>query len=166
MEGLLKDRLQQARERLEDTREATKTLCEPVDPPRDTQAYLRYFCAAESGNAAQLKDNEPKRVVLYKLVGGFLRAYANLANEMREAGYTEAEAQAIKAEVGHYEKVREEVKLASGDYVDMKMYEPAMRHLLDTYIRAEESETLSAFDDLTLVQLIVGPRRGGGRGPA
>ena len=155
VEGLLKDRLQQARERLEDTREATKTLCEPVDPPRDTPAYLRYFCAAESGNAAQLKDNEPKRVVLYKLVVGFLRAYANLANEMREAGYTEAEAQAIKAEVGHYEKVREEVKLASGDYVDMKMYEPAMRHLLDTYIRAEESETLSAFDDLTLVQLIV-----------
>ena len=93
--------------------------------------------------------------MLYKLVGGFLRAYANLANEMREPGYTEAEAQAIKAEVGHYEKVREEVKLASGDYVDMKMYEPAMRHLLDTYIRAEESETLSAFDDLTLVQLIV-----------
>ena len=155
VEGLLKDRLQQARERLEDTREATKALCEPVDPPRDTPSYLRYFCAAESGNAAQLKNNEPRRVALYKLVGGFLRAYANLANEMREAGYTEAETQAIKAEVGHYEKVREEVKLASGDYVDMKMYEPAMRHLLDTYIRAEESETLSAFDDLTLVQLIV-----------
>ena len=33
-------------------------------------------------------------------------------------------------------KVREEVKLASGDYVDMKLFEPAMRHLLDTYIRA------------------------------
>ena len=155
VEGLLKDRLQQARERLEDTREATKALCEPIDPSRDTPAYLRYFCAAESGNAAQLKDNEPRRVALYKLVGGFLRAYANLANEMREAGYTEAETQAIKAEVDHYEKVREEVKLASGDYVDMKMYEPAMRHLLDTYIRAEESEMLSTFDDLTLVQLIV-----------
>ena len=155
VEGLLKDRLQQARERLEDTREATKALCEPVDPPRDTPSHLRYFCAAESGNAAQLKDNEPRRVALYKLVGAFLRAYANLANEMREAGYTEAETQAIKAEVDHYEKVREEVKLASGDYVDMKMYEPAMRHLLDTYIRAEESEMLSTFDDLTLVQLIV-----------
>jgi len=47
------------------------------------------------------------------------------------------------------------VKLASGDYIDLKMYEPAMRHLLDTYIRAEESEKVSAFDDLTLVQLIV-----------
>jgi type I restriction enzyme R subunit len=155
VEGLLKDRLQQGRERLEETREAVKALCEPVEPPRDTPAYLRYFCAAESGNAAQLKENEPKRVALYKLVAAFLRAYANLANEMRESGYGEAEAQAIRAEVDHYEKVRQEVKLASGDYVDMKVYEPAMRHLLDTYIRAEASEKLSAFDDLTLVQLIV-----------
>ena len=155
VKGLLKDRLQQGRERLEEAREAIETLCEPVEPPRDTVAYLRYFCAAESGNAAQLEENEAKRVALYKLSAGFLRAYANLANEMREAGYTEAETQAIKWEVGHYEKVREEVKLASGDYIDMKMYEPAMRHLLDTYIRAEESERLSAFDDLTLIQLIV-----------
>jgi type I restriction enzyme R subunit len=35
--------------------------------------------------------------------------------------------------------VREEVKLGSGDYIDLKMYEPAMRHLIDTYIRAEDS---------------------------
>lgn len=153
--GLLKDRLEEGRTRLEEAREAIKALCEPVEPPRDTAAYLRYFCAAESGNAAQLKENEPKRVALYKLAAAFLRAYANLANEMREAGYSESEALAIKAEVEHYEKVREEVKLASGDYVDMKMFEPAMRHLLDTYIRAEESEKLSAFDDLTLVELIV-----------
>ena len=61
----------------------------------------------------------------------------------------------IKAEVDHYEKVRNEVKLASGDYIDLKMYEPAMRHLIDTYIRAEESEKVSAFDDMSLVQLIV-----------
>ena len=78
-----------------------------------------------------------------------------MANEMREAGYSDTPAKATKAEVAHYEKVREEVKLASGDYVNMKVYEPAMRHLLDTYIRAEESEELSTFDDMTLVQLIV-----------
>ena len=155
VEGLLKDRLQQGRERLEETREATKALCEPVEPPRDTAAYLHYFCAAYSGNAGQLKSNEPKRVALYKQVAAFLRAYANLANEMCEAGYSEAEAQEIKAEVDHYEKVRQEIKLASGDYIDLKVYEPAMRHLLDTYIRAEESEQLSGFDDMTLVELIV-----------
>ncbi len=153
--GLLKDRLQQGRERLEEAREAVKALCEPVEPTRDTAAYLRFFCAAESGNAEQLKDNEPKRVALYKRTAAFLRAYANLANEMVEAGYSDVEAQEIKAEVDHCEKVRQEIKLASGDYIDMKMYEPAMRHLLDTYIRAEESEKLLAFDDLTLVQLIV-----------
>jgi type I restriction enzyme R subunit len=30
-----------------------------------------------------------------------------------------------------------------------------MRHLIDTYIRAEESEKISAFDDMSLIQLIV-----------
>ena len=153
--GLLKDRLQQGRERLEDALEAVKALCEPVEPPRDSGAFRCFFCAAESGNDRQLKDNEPKRVALYKRVTALVRAYANLANEMGEAGYSEAEARAIKAEVTHYERVREEIKLASGDYIDLKLYEPAMRHLLDTYIRADESESLSAFDDLTLVELIV-----------
>ena len=155
VEGLLKDRLQQGRARLEEAREAVKALCEPVEPPRDTAAYLRYFCTADSRDAAQLEDNEPKRIALYKLAAAYMRAYADLANEMREAGYSDVEARAIKEEVDHYEKVRQEVKLASGDYIDLKMYEPAMRHLLDTYIRAEESETLSAFDDMTLVQLVV-----------
>jgi len=153
--GLLKDRLKKGRERLEELRESIKALCEPVEPPKDTAAYVRFFCAADSGNADELKDNEPKRVALYKLVAALVRAYANLANEMTEAGYSVEEVAKIKAEVSHYEKVREEVKLASGDYVDMKVYEPAMRHLLDTYIRAEESEVISAFDDMTLVQLIV-----------
>ena len=155
VKGLLKDRLQQGRERLEQAREAIKALCESVEPPYDTASYLRFFCAAESGNAEQLKINEPRRLTLYRLVAAFLRAFANLANEMREAGYSDAEARELRTEVDRFEKVRQEVKLASGDYVDLKMYEPAMRHLLDTYIRAEESEPVLEFDDLTLIQLVV-----------
>jgi type I restriction enzyme R subunit len=155
VQGLLKDRLVKAKERLEELRESVHALCEPVAVPADSLAYQHYFCAANSGDGDRLQENEQKRVALYKTVGALLRAYADLANEMASAGYTEAQAQAIKAEVGHYEKVREEVKLASGDYIDMKMYEPAMRHLLDTYIRADASKKLSAFDDMTLVQLIV-----------
>jgi type I restriction enzyme R subunit len=153
--GLLKDRLEKARERLEELRETIKALCEPVQPPRDSAAYLKFFCTPDTSDADALKDNEPKRVALYKLTSSLVRAYANLANEMQEAGYSDAEVQEIKAEVQHFEKVREEVKLASGDYVDMKVFEPAMRHLLDTYIRAEESEKVSAFDDMSLVELIV-----------
>jgi type I restriction enzyme R subunit len=153
--GLLENRLTKARERLEEAREAIKALCEPVEEPRDTVAYLRYFCARESGNAEQLKENEPRRLTLYTLTASLLRAYANLATEMEEAGYAVSEIAAIKAETDHFDKVRNEVKLASGDYVDLKMYEPAMRHLIDTYIRAEECKKISAFDDLSLIQLIV-----------
>ena len=155
VQGLLKNRIKQGREQLEEVREKIKALCEPVAPPQDTAAHLRYFCTAEGKDAAQRKADERKRLTLYRLTAAYLRAYANLANEMREAGYSEGEAEAIKNEVSHFEKVRQEVKLASGDYIDLKMYEPAMRHLLDTYIRAGESQKLSAFDNLTLVQLIV-----------
>jgi HsdR family type I site-specific deoxyribonuclease len=142
-------------DRLEETLEAVRALCEPVEAPRDSAAYLRHFCAKDSGNAEQLKANEPNRLALYKHVAALVRAYAELASEMEAAGYTPAEAAAIKADVDHFEQVRNEVKLASGDYIDLKMYEPAMRHLIDTYIRAEESEKVSAFDDVSLIQLIV-----------
>jgi type I restriction enzyme R subunit len=74
---------------------------------------------------------------------------------MAEAGYSDAEAEVIKREVTFYENLRNEVKLHSGDAIDLKHYEPAMRHLIDTYIRAEESEKVSAFDDMPLVELIV-----------
>jgi type I restriction enzyme R subunit len=153
--GLLSDRIEKARERLEEAREAIKALCEPVAPPKDTMDYIRYFCAKDTADKDAVKENEPKRIALYKLTASLIRAYANIANEMPEAGYTAEEIERIKQEVDYYEKVRTEVKLASGDYIDLKMYEPAMRHLIDTYIRAEESKKLSAFDDLTLVQLIV-----------
>ncbi len=153
--GLLQDRLANARERLEETREAVRALCEPVELPKDSAAYFRYFCAKDSADAEQLKVNEPKRLTLYKHVAAFVRAFAELANELGEAGYSSGEIDALKTDVDHYEKARNEVKLASGDYIDLKMYEPAMRHLIDTYIRAEESEKVSAFDDLSLIQLIV-----------
>lgn len=155
VKGLLENRLLKAREDLDDAREAVKALCEPVPAPRDSAAYGHYFCAQESGNAAQLKDNEPKRLKLYKFVAALVRAYAAVANEMMEAGYTVDQIEQIKAEVDHASKVRDEVRLASGDYIDLKAYEPAMRHLIDTYIRAEESEKISAFDDMSLIQLIV-----------
>jgi type I restriction enzyme R subunit len=153
--GLLENRLDKAREDLEEAREAIKALCETVDLPKDSAAYLHYFCAKDSGNAEQLKDNEPKRLKLYKFTAALLRAYAGIASELAEAKYKPDEIEKIKAEVDHYTKVRDEVRLASGDYIDLKAYEPAMRHLIDTYIRAEESEKISAFDDMSLIQLIV-----------
>jgi type I restriction enzyme R subunit len=155
VEGLLTDRLERGRQRLEEAREAIKALCEPVAPPRDAQDYLHYFCAADTADKDALQENERKRILLYKLTVSLIRAYANLASEMGDAGYSPQEIAQVKQEVEHYEKVRQEVKLASGDYVDFKRYEPAMRHLLDAYIRAEESKKVSALDDMSLIELIV-----------
>jgi type I restriction enzyme R subunit len=153
--GLLKDRIEQARADLDQALEKVRALCEPVEPPKNTPQYIHYFCAEDTSDRDALSENAPKRAALYKHVGKLSRTYAELANEMTDAGYTVEEAKAIQKEVAHYEDVREEVKLASGDSPDMKAYEPAMRHLLDSYIRAEESRVVSTFADLPLIEAIV-----------
>ena len=152
--GLLKDRLVQAKEDLDNALEAVKALCEPVKRPRDTQDYLNYFCG-NTDKKDDLAEREALRVALYQTTGKLLRSYANVANEMLDAGYSDADVAAIAQDVKHYEKMRDEVKLASGDYLDMKRFEPAMRHLLDMYIRADDSEVLMDFEELGLIELIV-----------
>lgn len=155
VEGLLSDRLQKAKEKLEEARESIKALCEPVAMPKDSLAYQHYFCGSDTTDKNQLAENEPRRVALYKLTIGLIRSYAAIANEMEEAGYTKEEVEKVKKEVEYFENVRSEIRLASGDYIDLKMYEPAMRYLIDHYISAEDSRKVSAFDDLSLVKLIV-----------
>lgn len=155
IEGLLSDRIEKARENLDEALERIRALVEPVVPPKNTLQYQQYFCAVEQGNAEQLKVNEPKRVELYKAVAAVTRAYANLANDMIAADYSRADAEAIKKEIAHYVDVRAEVKLGAGEDVDFKQYEAGMRFLLDTYIRAGASEVVSNFEDTGLIDLIV-----------
>lgn len=154
VEGLLKDRIEQERQDLDEALEMVRALCEPVSPPKGTLQYQHYFCAMESGNAEQLKANEPKRVDLYKGVASLVRAYANLANRMSEAGYSPSEAESIRQQVKHFVDVRDEVKLGAGENVDLKQFEAGMRALLDTYIQADASRNLATFDQ-GLVHLIV-----------
>lgn len=152
--GLLEDRLKKGRERLEDALETIRALIEPVQPPKGQVQFQHYFVGL-SENLDDLKDTEPRRVALYKAVISLIRAYANLADEMTGAGYTVSEIEKIKKEVKFFENLRKEIQIASGDYIDLKQYEPAMRHLIDSYLGAEESRVLSKFDDLSLVELIV-----------
>jgi type I restriction enzyme, R subunit len=153
IEGLLSNRLKKAKEHLEETLELVKALCEPVTP-KESQAYIKFFCG-NTEDKDELKKNEAKRLDLYKYTASLIRAYANIAGEMPEAGFSADEVREVKRDVDHYTKVRDEVKLSSGDYIDLKAYEPAMRQLIDMYISAEESEVISTFDNMSLVQLIV-----------
>jgi type I restriction enzyme R subunit len=156
--GLLKDRLTESKTDLDNALEAVRALCEPVKAPRDTKNFIHYFCGesgVEPDDEESRSEKEALRLTLYQTVAKLIRAYTNLANEMEQAGYTEQEADKVKKEVAYFEKVRDEVKLASGDLLEMKRFEPAMRHLLDMYIRADDSELLMDFEELGLIDLVV-----------
>jgi type I restriction enzyme R subunit len=152
--GLLQDRLQKGKERLDDALETVRALLESVEPPKG-QLQMQHYFVGHSDRPDDLKQTEQRRVALYKAVVGLIRAYANLADEMPEAGYSAAETEAIQAEIKQYETLRKEIQLVSRDYIDLKQYEPAMRHLIDNYIGAEESRLLAGFDNLSLVELMV-----------
>jgi type I restriction enzyme, R subunit len=154
VEVLLKDRLKKGKERLDNALEETALLCEPVQPPKDSMAYIRYFCGNPESED-DLKANEVKRMALYKQTVALIRAYANIAAELEEAGYTAKEIKYLKQRLDFFLNLREEIKNASGEKLDLKSYEADMRYLLDTYIQAEESQKISAFDNQTLLDLIV-----------
>lgn len=150
---LLQNRLTAGKERLDAALEEIALLCEPVPMPKDTLAYIRYFC----GNPEipeELRAKEPQRNTLYKQTVALIRAYANIADELDLAGYSNAEIESIKKEVNDYLKLREEIRKASGETLDMKTYEADMRHLIDTYIQADEPVKISPFDDMPLLEII------------
>ncbi len=153
--GLLKNRAIEAKSHLEELLESLRALCEPVALPRTTLEFIRYFCWINDGDVDQLKENEPKRLSLYKFTASLLRAYADVVDNLDELQYTPQQIEAVKNEVVFYKKVRDEIKLASSDYIDLKKYEADMRYLIDNYISASESEKISAFDDMSLIELIV-----------
>ena len=150
---LLKDRLKKGRERLENAIEQIELLCEPVAPPKNDKEYIRYFC----GNTeipADLKATELQRTSLYKNTVSLIRAYANIASELEEAGFTKKEIEDIQKIVDKYVKLREVIKLASGEVLDLKTYEADMRFLIDNFIQAEDAQIVSIFGDMSLLDII------------
>jgi type I restriction enzyme R subunit len=153
-EVLLEDRLKKGRERLDHAREAIALLCEPVQPPKGELEHIHYFCG-NTEIADDLKVREPQRVALYKLTAALVRAYANIADDLLRAGYTDAQIAEVKEELARTIKLREIIRQASGETIDLKAYEADMRHLIDTYIQAESPRTISDFGEVGLLDLIV-----------
>jgi type I restriction enzyme R subunit len=153
VEIVLKDRLAMASERLETALEVLEGICEGVENPKADLQYIHYFC----GNIeieSDLKENEHKRVALYKATVAYIRAYASLKPEMELAGYDQTQIRRFDERLEHYLHVREIIKIASNEIIDLKAYEADMRFLMDHYIEAEEAQKVSHFDDISLLQLI------------
>ena len=154
VQGLLVNRLIKVKERMDDALEAIHQLCIGVEPPRQIEQYIKFFCGNTEDKDA-LKETEEKRLTFYKTVVALIRAYNNVAGEMVDAGYTQVEADKIKYTVDTYTEHRNSIKAASGDYIDLKQYEPEMRQLLDMYLSADPSRTISNLGDSTLLEIIV-----------
>jgi type I restriction enzyme R subunit len=61
----------------------------------------------------------------------------------------------LKQQVKHYVDLRETIRKASGESLDLKPYEADMRHLIDMYIEAKEARKVSPWEEMTLLELIV-----------
>ena len=123
-------------------------------PPQGEREAIRYFCG-NTEIAGDLKAREPQRQALYQATVALVRAYAGIADELQAVGYTKGEATHLQKTVDEAVKLLEIVRMASGETLDLKTYEADMRHLIDTYIAADEPRVISPFENASLVDLIL-----------
>ncbi len=147
IQGLISDKAQKIKKRLEETRDQLKSLCESVKEPKDEMDYIAYFCGSD------LEKNAQKRRLFYQLVGAFLRMFVEL-NNLEKPIYSKEETQPIKQEAEFYRHLQKMIGLSSGDSVDLKSYSEEMRRILDAYIKATDSETLIKIEDQGLCEVL------------
>ena len=155
VDGLLKDRLLEAVKHLDTTLEELENLCEGVSTPRDEIDYIRYFCGESGINEEEDETFARLREQLYRFVNRLIRAYCDIKADMNAAGYTPNEQSGIGKKVEFYIRLKATIGQASGDEIDFKMFEPGMRHLIDTYIVASDAKPLGIVDDFTLLDFIM-----------
>ena len=146
VEGLLKGRLEEGRKALEAALERCDILSEPVLPPKSLDAYCDYFVARDGD--LQLRED------FYQACIAAVRAWSDIAQETDEAGYSPAEAAALKEKVRNYDMLREAIMKRAGDFVDLKLYDAEMRSLLDNFVTAKHALKLADLEDLSFLDLI------------
>ncbi len=150
----LKNWLVEGKKRLNEAREALRYLCEPVAYPRAMEQYLEYFCG-DACDANALTETEALRILFYKATAAFLRAYADIAANLSDAKYSDAEIKALHHETTFYADIRAAIKKHAGEELDIKPYESDMRHLINTYIHADPATAIENIHDFSLVELII-----------
>lgn len=155
VEGLLKDRNEEAKKHFLSLLDELEELCEGVEEPKEEINYIRYFCGE---NGVDIDSDEAfarSREKLYRLINKLMRAFAEFKPLMNDMGYSASEQQKIEGKVTFFIELSETIGRASGDFIDMKQYEPGMRYLIDNYIIAFDSEKIGILDDFTLLDFIL-----------
>ncbi|GAA8047840.1 hypothetical protein TH0009_11860 [Helicobacter pylori] len=147
IQGLISNKAQKIKKKLEEARDQLRSLCESVKEPKDETGYTAYFCGSD------LEKNAQKRRLFYQLVGVFLRMFVEL-NNLEKPIYSKEEMQKIKQEAEFYRHLQKMIGLNSGDSVDLKSYSEDMRRILDAYIKATDSKTLIKIEDQGLCEVL------------
>ena len=138
---------------LDDLVEATNKLLSSINNTSSTEEILKYF-VTDSVNTEVISSFERLRVEYYKQVNSVVRAYSTLSGREADAGYSDAEFKVAKDKIDLFVKIKDEISVASGDYIDLKLYEPDMRKLIDTYIRSNRSKVVADLTDRPLLELL------------
>lgn len=153
--GLLKNRKSEARADLDKAIERIDNICEDVNEPKLDDNYRDFF-GCQFGDSNEIYNK--MRLNMYKAVNRVIRAYANFKSDILDAefGYTQEMAKRIDEKVANYIRLKELIALSSGDYIDLKAYESDMRTLIDNYIEAGNAHKLVDFDEMSLIEVIIG----------
>lgn len=155
MQVQISSRAEQAGFDLMTARDAWFGLLDPVEQPKGDEQILAYFSSPGGWEVDPHADEKARRrQAMYRLAGAYARAFASVAEDPASSGVNDLQLAQYRGEVDRAISLRDAVRLHSGDAVDMKQFEPAMRHLIDTYIKAEESEVISHLDDVSLIDLV------------
>lgn len=152
VEGLIKNRYDEAKSELEGTLVSLEALLDNVDDPKADTDYIAYFCGEDSEDHEKMA----RRDTLYALTAALTRSFANCCDRLvSDYGYTDDDVEQLRQDISGYNKIKEMIRLASCDYIDLKPYEADMRYILDTYIRAEDSRVISSMGDMSIVELLL-----------
>lgn len=152
VEGLIKNRYDEAKSELEGTLTSLEALIENVPAPQADIDFIEYFCGEDSEN----DEKTARRDTLYALIASLSRSFANCCDRLvADYGYSEDDVNHLRGEISGYNKIKEMIKLASCDYIDLKPYEVDMRYILDTYIRAEDTRVVSELGNMSIVELLL-----------
>jgi type I restriction enzyme R subunit len=155
VKDLIKDRLEEAGKYLDKTIEELDDLCEGVNPPHNEIDYIHYFCGENGIDKNEDESYARSRERLYRLVNRLVRAYTEIKPDISAAGYSPTEQVDIAQKVDFYISLKGTIGRTSADFIDLKLFEPGMRFLIDNYIIAEDSRKLGAFDNFTLLDFIL-----------
>ena len=127
VDGLLKDRSTETIKYFKDIYEEVLELCEGVSAPKGELEYIHYFCGisglSEEDDEILLRSREK----MYTLVNKLVRAFAEAKQYMTERN----EIEKYDKEVRFYLDLKSVIELKSGDFFDLKAYEPDMRKLIE-----------------------------------